>query len=49
MGNWFVKNTNGYKGINPSAYWDTHLSFVYNQIDPSFIIILSKISTAFKL
>ena len=39
VGNWFVENTNGYKGINPDAYWDTHLSFVYNEIDPSFVII----------
>ena len=39
VGNWFVENTNGYRGTNSSAYWDTHLSFVYNEIDPSFIII----------
>ena len=39
VGNWFVENTNGYRGINPSAYWDTHLSFVYNEIDPPFIIL----------
>ncbi len=39
VGNWFVENTNGYRGVNPKAYWDTHLAFVYNEIDPSFIII----------
>lgn len=39
VGNWFVENTNGYRGVNPSAYWDTHLSFVYNEVIPSFVIV----------
>ncbi len=39
VGNWFVENTNGYRGVNPKAYWDTHLAFVYNEVDPTFIII----------
>ena len=39
VGNWFVEGTNGYAGNNPSAYWDTHLSMVYDAIDPSFIVV----------
>ncbi|MEE8483838.1 MAG: hypothetical protein V3S46_04490 [Nitrospinota bacterium] len=35
VGNWFVENTNGYEGTNASAYWRTHLSVVYDYIDPS--------------
>ncbi len=35
VGNWFVENTNGYQGTNASAYWRTHLSVVYDYIDPS--------------
>ncbi len=39
VGNWFVEGTNGYQGNNPHAYWDTHLAFVYNEVDPTFIIV----------
>ena len=42
VGNWFVENTNGYEGLNKAAggeYWKTHLSFAYDGLDPSLIIV----------
>lgn len=36
-GNWFVENTNGYRGSDPQAYWRTHLSIAYDAIDPTQI------------
>ncbi|EKD86983.1 MAG: hypothetical protein ACD_37C00088G0006 [uncultured bacterium] len=43
VGNWFVKNTNGYEGIrknnNPQGYSRTHLAIVPNHIDPTFYMI----------
>ncbi len=40
VGNWFVENTNGYSGSkNPNGYWITHASFVYDDIDPSHVVI----------
>ncbi len=41
VGNWFVENTNGYSGrygLGPD-YWETHLSFAYNAIDPSLVTV----------
>ncbi len=42
-GNWFVENTNGYQGLPQYnrliGYWITHLAFVYDQIDPTTIIV----------
>lgn len=35
VGNWFQRGTNGYKGLNPSRYWDGHRAFVPDAIDPS--------------
>ena len=43
VGNWFEENTNGYFGKKEyqrnSGYWVTHLSFAYDGLDPSLIII----------
>ncbi len=43
VGNWFVENTNGYEGTednrNKGKYWATHLSFAYDGIDPSLIMV----------
>ncbi len=43
VGNWFVENTNGYEGTesnrNKGRYWATHLSFAYDGIDPTLIMI----------
>jgi len=43
VGNWFVQNTNGYRGTESNQkagrYWATHLSFAYDGIDPSLIMI----------
>jgi len=42
VGNWFVENTNGYRGLQGNwkeGYWVTHLSFVYDGIDPSLIVV----------
>ena len=37
VGNWFEEKVKNYD--DPSNYWTTHLSFVYNEINSSFIII----------
>ena len=39
IGNWFVKDTNGYLGIKQPEYWGTHASFSPDAIDPKHIII----------
>lgn len=39
VGNWFEEGTNWYGGQQGSSYWKTHLSVVYNHIDPSAIIV----------
>lgn len=50
QGNWFVKGTNGYRGVGDQkasynnrgkvarGYWDTHLAFAPDPIDPSSFI-----------
>lgn len=40
VGNWFVENTNGYRGggVAPD-YWNTHLAFAYDGLDHSLIIV----------
>ena len=40
VGNWFEENTGGYNngGVN-LEYWKTHLSFAYNHLDPTRIMI----------
>ena len=39
IGNWFVNNTNGYKGIKSPEYWVTHLSISPHPEDPTYTII----------
>jgi hypothetical protein len=39
VGTWFMENTNGYAGLNPSRYWADHLSIVYDSVDPDAIIV----------
>jgi hypothetical protein len=39
IGNWFLKDTNGYGGLNVKDYWDGHLAIAYNAIDPNAIIV----------
>lgn len=39
VGTWFVENTGGYAGIVRETYYSTHLSFVYDHLDPQGIII----------
>ncbi len=35
VGNWFQQGTNGYTGLNLSKYWDGHLAFVPDALDPT--------------
>ena len=35
VGNWFLQDTNGYGGTNPRSYWDGHLAFVPDALDPT--------------
>ncbi|MBI4151034.1 hypothetical protein HY492_02830 [Candidatus Woesearchaeota archaeon] len=43
VGNWFVEDTNGYAGVfdrdDHYGYWNTHLAFAYDGIEPSLIIV----------
>src|SRR3989344_1550166 len=43
VGNWFVESSNGYMGITEQqgdyGYWNTHLAFAYDGLDPSLIIV----------
>ena len=39
VGTWFEEGTNGYQGIDPDRYWASHLSIVYDHIDPDKIIV----------
>ncbi|MSQ11423.1 MAG: hypothetical protein EXR48_01790 [Dehalococcoidia bacterium] len=39
LGNWFREGTNGYGGINQQRYWEGHLAFLYDHLDPSAIVI----------
>lgn len=43
IGNWFIKDSNGYEGIrpnnNPQGYSRTHFSIAPNHLDPSVYII----------
>lgn len=38
-GNWFLEGTNGYGGATPDRYWAGHLSFAYNHLDPSTVVV----------
>ena len=35
----FWKNTNGYKGLGNENYWTSHLSIVYDALDPEHIVV----------
>lgn len=37
IGNWFQEGTNGYRGLGNWNYWTSHLSIVYDALDPSHI------------
>lgn len=39
IGTWFKEGTNGYEGINQQRYWEGHLSFLYESIDPSHTVV----------
>ena len=43
VGNWFEENTNGYFGKREYqrgfGYWNTHLAFAYDGLDPALIIV----------
>ena len=39
IGNWFMEETNGYKGVKQPEYWGTHLSISPDGLDPQHIII----------
>ncbi len=38
-GNWFLEGTNGYGGATPGRYWAGHLSFAYDHLDPSTVVV----------
>ena len=38
-GNWFLQGTDGYKGLGNENYWASHLSIVYDALDPSHIVV----------
>lgn len=39
VGNWFKEGTNGYAGTDPYRYWAGHLTFAYDHLDPSMIVV----------
>ena len=39
IGNWFVENTKGYQGIKEPQYWETHVSFSPDALDPTYFLI----------
>lgn len=39
VGTWFEENTSGHQGVSRDRYWAGHLSFAYNHIDPSLIMV----------
>ncbi|MEK6869289.1 MAG: hypothetical protein AABX74_03615, partial [Nanoarchaeota archaeon] len=38
-GNWFEEGSNGYAGKIGEEYWESHLSFAYDFMDPSLVIV----------
>lgn len=38
-GNWFVEGTGGYRGLGNWEYWVSHLSIVYDALDPEQIVV----------
>ncbi len=39
VGNWFEEGTGGYGGSDPERYWAGHLSFAYDHIDHTTVIV----------
>ncbi len=39
VGNWFLEGTNGYGGSDPNRYWAGHLTFAYDHLDPSLVVV----------
>lgn len=39
IGNWFVENTNGYRGVKQPDYWGTHASFSPDMLDSGHFIV----------
>ena len=39
IGSWFRENTNGYRGLGNVNYWESHLSIVYDALDPGHIVV----------
>jgi len=39
VGNWFLEGTNSYKGLGNENYWTSHLSLVYDGLDPEHIVL----------
>jgi len=39
VGNWFLEGAGGYKGLGNWDYWVSHLSIVYDGLDPEQIVI----------
>jgi hypothetical protein len=39
IGTWFEDGTNGYAGVDKDRYWASHLSIVYDSIDPNAVIV----------
>ena len=39
IGTWFKENTNGYQGIKEPQYWETHVSFSPDALDPTYFLI----------
>ena len=39
IGNWFVENTQGYRGLESQNYWSTHLSIAYDALDTKQVVV----------
>ena len=39
VGSWFEEDTNGYGGADPDRYWAGHLTFAYDHIDPTTVVV----------
>lgn len=39
VGNWFLEGTNGYGGVDPDRYWAGHLTFAYDHLDPTMVVV----------
>ncbi|MCH8991924.1 MAG: hypothetical protein IIA44_09290, partial [Acidobacteria bacterium] len=39
VGNWFLRGTNGYAGVERDRYWAGHLAVAYDLFDPSHVVV----------